>query len=276
MRGRNTRMAEPIENDQERDEERRRKGLLPFFILIAVIIVLILLLMNFLKGGTSQQTSTSKRSTTVVPNVIGLAEKAAIDRLESAGFKVDKVVKAATGGEKVGIVVSQVPAGGDSLVKGSTVSITLTGPEVTGASIQFPAHASPPTVPNVVGKPKDTAIGMIEAAGYTVSVSELFSDVVPAGQVITQNPSGGTNLDPGSKVEIVVSAGKQPIKNVVVPDLSGMTRQQATDAVTARGLTPYAVYGPQKKGIGGLVISQWPAAGTVVAEGTQVTFQTGY
>lgn len=276
MRGRNTRMAEPIENDQEQEEERRRKGLLPFFFLIAVIIILILLLMNFLKGGSTEQTSTHRRSTIVVPNVVGLAEKVAIDRLRSAGFKADEVVKAAESGQKVGVVVAQVPAGGDSLIKGSTVSITVSGPEVTGASSLFPEHATPPTVPNVVGKPQDTATGMIEAAGYTVEVSSLFSDVVPAGQVITQNPSGGTNLDPGSKVQIVVSSGKQPVKNVVVPDLSGMTRQQATDAVTGRGLTPWAVYGPQKQGIGGRVISQWPAAGTVVAEGTQVTFQTGY
>jgi hypothetical protein len=67
------------------------------------------------------------------------------------------------------------------------------------------------SVPNVVGETQAQATIDIQAAGLTVSVSTAYSALVVAGRVISQNPSAGSLVSPGSDVAIVVSLGPQPV-----------------------------------------------------------------
>jgi hypothetical protein len=65
-------------------------------------------------------------------------------------------------------------------------------------------------VPDVVGETQAQATIDIEALGLTVSVSTAYSSSVAAGLVISQNPTGGSSVAPGSDVAIVVSLGEAP------------------------------------------------------------------
>jgi serine/threonine-protein kinase len=66
-------------------------------------------------------------------------------------------------------------------------------------------------VPDVVGDEQSAAEAEIEAAGLTVdTVTNQASADVPAGNVISQNPEAGTSVAPGSRVDLVVSAGSDP------------------------------------------------------------------
>jgi eukaryotic-like serine/threonine-protein kinase len=60
-------------------------------------------------------------------------------------------------------------------------------------------------VPNVIGMQVNQARRTLQDAGFKVAV-EQQSDEAPAGQVIGQDPGGGTAAPPGSTVTIVVSA----------------------------------------------------------------------
>ena len=59
-----------------------------------------------------------------VPNVIGKSEGEATDLIEEAGFKVSRVTDSSTKAEK-GTVLQQSPSAGQTLDKGSTVTIVV-------------------------------------------------------------------------------------------------------------------------------------------------------
>jgi hypothetical protein len=66
-------------------------------------------------------------------------------------------------------------------------------------------------VPDVVGMTEADAETAIVAAELVLGVSTYAWDaVIPAGDVISQDPVGGTSVPPGSAVDIHVSRGPQP------------------------------------------------------------------
>ncbi len=67
------------------------------------------------------------------------------------------------------------------------------------------------TVPNVTGSPQGTAEAEILAAGLFVgAVTQQYSNTVPEGQVISQNPAGGSSVLAGSSVSLRISIGPEP------------------------------------------------------------------
>jgi Serine/threonine protein kinase len=129
--------------------------------------------------------------TVEVPNVIGQDEQAAKEALEQAGFSVQTVREATT--QPAGKVYKTQPKPGTSRPKGSVVKIYV------------PMEAT--ELPNVVGQTLEDAKATLEGADYKVRVQEQPSATVPAGNVISQSPQGGTKLPPGRTVTLVVSTG---------------------------------------------------------------------
>jgi penicillin-binding protein 1A len=71
------------------------------------------------------QVSNGVPAAAAVPRVIGMSQSAATSALTSAGFTVRIVSKIVTDPTKVGLVVTQDPAGGTTADQGSTVTITV-------------------------------------------------------------------------------------------------------------------------------------------------------
>jgi eukaryotic-like serine/threonine-protein kinase len=86
---------------------------------------------------------------------------------------------------------------------------------------------------------------------------------VPAGQVVALRPGPGTEVQRGSNVTVQVSKGPD---RVAVPDLVGMTLDEAEAALQAAGL----VLGQDCCASNGKVVGSDPAAGTQVKRGTAV------
>ncbi len=124
-------------------------------------------------------------------------------------------------------------------------------------------------VPDVAGQAQADAEAAILVAGLTVgAVSSANSAVVPAGHVISQNPAAGTSTAEGTAVNLVISVGQEM---VIVPDVAGQAQAYAEAAIVAAGLTVGAVSSANSAAVPvGCVISQTPAAGAAVAEGTAV------
>jgi beta-lactam-binding protein with PASTA domain len=121
-------------------------------------------------------------------------------------------------------------------------------------------------VPNVVGLTQTAATTAITGAGLTVgTVTTQSSTTVPAGSVINQSPVGGTQVNLGSAVALIVSSGA-PL--VSVPDVVGLSQSEATTAITDAGLTVGAVTTASSATVpAGSVISETPAAGTTLPVG---------
>jgi eukaryotic-like serine/threonine-protein kinase len=112
-------------------------------------------------------------------------------------------------------------------------------------------------VPDVTNQDQATAAAALGAAGFQVTVQQAGSDTVPAGTVIGTNPPAGTPLAKGSPVTLIVSSGPTAVE---VPNTVGMTQDEATAALTGRGLSVIVNFGP---GQNGRVVAQDPGGGTV-------------
>jgi len=156
-----------------------------------------------------------------VPATAGLSREEAEEKLEAADFET-RVENVNSGSVEAGSVVHSEPSAGDTATHGSTVTLFVSsGPKLA-------------KVPIVVGTQRGVAVQQIRGRGLTPSVSEEESSR-PAGEVIRQSPSAGREVERGSGVSIVVSAGEE---QATVPNVIGKLRGEAVEAVRAAGLTP--------------------------------------
>ena len=92
----------------------------------------------------------------------------------------------------------------------ATDVLGLSRPFGTGydmGAYEYGATAPTVSVPNVVGLAAADAETAITDAGLTFTAVEEISDTVPLGDVIAQDPVGGTDVTPGSDVTLTVSSG---------------------------------------------------------------------
>ncbi|EAX48599.1 serine/threonine protein kinase [Thermosinus carboxydivorans Nor1] len=89
------------------------------------------------------------------------------------------------------------------------------------------------TVPNVVGKHIDSARNILTSQNLRVSVTESFSDKVPAGYVISQSPEAGAVVKEQRMINLVVSKGGEV---TAVPDVRGLNRRDAELQIRNAGL----------------------------------------
>jgi len=191
-----------------------------------------------------------------VPNVVGSSQTTATNAITAAGLVVGNVTTQNSTTIATGDVISQSPNGGTSLTEGSAVDLVVSlGPVIV-------------TTPNVVGLSQAAAESAITAAGLTSTVSSASSATVPVGNVISQNPNGGSSVAEGSNVNIVVSTGPAI---VTVPNVVGSTQTAATSAITAAGLVVGNVTSQNSTTVAtGDVISQSPNGGASLTEGSAV------
>ena len=129
------------------------------------------------------------------------------------------------------------------------------------------------TVPNVLGSTEEEAREAIESAGLEVGhVDHGYSDEFAEGEVMGQTPSGGQGAREGDEVDITISRGPEPVETVPVPNLMGMTQEEAEQALEEVGLTPSAST-EANDAEEGTVFEQSPVADEEVEKGTVVTFK---
>ena len=129
---------------------------------------------------------------------------------------------------------------------------------------------NPATVPNVVGQTQSDAGTAISGAGLALgSTTNQNSPTLPAGTVINQNPTGGTQVAPGAAVNLFVSIGRPPPGTV--PNVVGEAQAAAQTDITASGFALGTVNSQNSTTVPfGIVIGQTPAAGTAATSGSAV------
>ncbi|WP_370287546.1 Stk1 family PASTA domain-containing Ser/Thr kinase [Nocardioides sp.] len=130
------------------------------------------------------------------------------------------------------------------------------------------------STPSVVGLEQTAAIAALEDAGLGAQVRErVYSESVEAGQVVATDPAPGDRVLPDATVGLTVSRGPERYD---VPDLSGLTLEQATAAleevkmVVGRRAEAFSETVPE-----GRVIRSDPAFGSAEAEALPVDTAIG-
>ena len=124
-------------------------------------------------------------------------------------------------------------------------------------------------VPTVTNQTKAAAEQALKAAGFKVAFGpEEFNGDVPKGAVVSTDPAGGEDAEPGATVTVIVSKGQE---KVVIPDsVVGKAPEEARAELEAMGLkvsiVPKASTKPQ-----GQVFDTKPKPGEKVEKGALVT-----
>ena len=97
-------------------------------------------------------------------------------------------------------------------------------------------------VPNYLSMTEADALKAIDESGFFKkgSVKEQYSSTVEKGVVMDQDPDSGRMVGKGTKINLVISKGKEPAATVKVPDLTEMSPSQADKALAKVGLVGQA------------------------------------
>lgn len=194
---------------------------------------------------------------TRVPSLLGQTEKAARERLSDSGLELKGVDRAYSDDVDRGKVISSDPKSGARIRGNGSVKIVVSrGPEIV-------------KVPDVRGTGLAEARRALKKVGLVPGmVTKEFSEDIGQGEVIRTDPGAGAERHPDSAVALVVSKGSP----VDVPDLTGLSVQEATDALDEEGLKtevlPGRVNSPEAAGD---ITRQSPGGGTQAAAGDTIT-----
>jgi eukaryotic-like serine/threonine-protein kinase len=123
------------------------------------------------------------------------------------------------------------------------------------------------SVPTVVGADQANAEAKLRQDGFRLDTVQKTAEQ-PAGQVIGQDPTGGTKAKKGSTVTLTVSAGPQ---QVAVPQVVGLTVSSARGRLQKVGLQASEREQNSDSVAEGRVISVSPTEGQKVDKGSSVT-----
>ena len=202
-------------------------------------------------SGTSINLVVSQGAETVtVPNLSNMSAEEAVAALQRVGLKPVAGTATYSSTVEVGNVVTQNPASGQTVTKGSTVEYCLSlGVEMI-------------SVPNVVNYSESEARKTLENAGFTVQIQRGYSSTVDSGYVYSQDPSSG-KLEAGDAVTIYISKGTDKTQ---VPNVYGYTAGEASNILKNKGFNAVLSEGDWS----GTVYSQSPSSGSSAESGATV------
>jgi serine/threonine-protein kinase len=195
---------------------------------------------------------------TVVPDLQLKPKSEAEALLEHAGLEMGRVGEVATTTVGPGLVIAQSPNPGERTRSNRSVDVTL-------AAVSVLAR-----VPDVIGSDAESAARVLEDAMFLAHKVDILDSEAGVGTVLAQMPDGGAEWMTGRPVALAVAAGADDGTGTKVPDVVGMTFDQAFDELANAGLLGYGVVLDPMNYTATDVHNQLPAAGVVVRQGTTV------
>jgi beta-lactam-binding protein with PASTA domain len=213
-----------------------------------------------------------------VPNVTDLPLATAQAQLTTAGFKTSVNRVAST--RQKDVVTGQDPAAGVTAVEGATVTLDVSN------------GTKPVVVPSLVGSTQGSAVTALTRLGLTPKLQNVSSQQ-PAGQVVSQKPPAGKEVDKGSTVVLNVSRGTgggtgtasttattattatvTTTAHASIPAVSGLAIAAGLRRLNTAGFRPVVRYVPSSQRAG-LIVAEAPTGTATRAARVRVRVSEG-
>ncbi|MDH6502534.1 PASTA domain-containing protein [Streptomyces sp. SAI-149] len=192
-----------------------------------------------------------------VPDVTDKDEDDASRILEDKGFKVKLRHRVST--EDAGTVLEQDPAGGESIEKGTEITLTVA------------KEAEKATVPDLTGSTLSEARKLLAEHDLELGDTTEVESSAAAGTVVEQSAAAGDEVEPGSSVDVQIAKSVQTVQ--IPTDIIGRNLAEVQNELGALDLEVTVASGyPQASDA--VVTSSTPAAGSEVEAGSTVVVVT--
>lgn len=196
-----------------------------------------------------------------VPSVVGKDLKEAERILKEKSLTLVEGQQIYSPTVPVNQVIAQDPPENRRVRIGRSVTVTISrGPEFVA-------------VPDVIGLTVREAQSKLMQIGLAVGdLVEEKKAGMGSGIILRQDPAGGSRLEKGAKVDLVITPVTAD-RRVEVPDLRDLVADEASSRLAAVGLKVGKTYAePSPGAVPGAIIDQNPPAGTAVEIGSSVDF----
>lgn len=199
---------------------RRAMVLIFFFSTAASVLIAVILLSIYLPPADPQAQDIT------VPDLIGTVYTANDPRLPVSLYRVS--VEYRTDDEQgAGTILSQSPAP-------NAVRRVVADKAPCALHLVVSAGKQVTTLPDMTGLRAESAALRLAEMGFAVRREKQSSAAYAVGQVIATRPAAGATLQAGDTVTLIEGA-TQPRRTLTVPDVVGMTAEQARQALLHAG-----------------------------------------
>lgn len=268
----NQTLYEPYDYDEDEDEDEyeerhdstqeissskptKKVGKSIAYVIVAILIVVIGAFAGVFLANRNAGNANAK---VAVPNIVSMNMNNGIEKLKESNLAYEELIE--NNSAPKGTIFKTEPSANEVVPKGTVIKVYISGGE------------QKVKIPNIVGMSVDVAKETLADIGLNVGdVQQQYSDSVPSGEIIGTNPTAGTELTPGTNVNIIVSQGPE-VKMVSIPNVTGLSVSDATAKLQAAGLKINAVKGNAAPSAdkNGVVYEQNPGSYTV-SQGTTIT-----
>lgn len=193
-----------------------------------------------------------------VPDVVGRPLAGARRVLEGEGLRVGHVVEEWNGTFPDGFVTEQDPAAMSRVKSGREVRLTVS----IGSAGQ--------EVPDLTGADsRDAQVRLAHGGLRAGRLALAYSETVDKDAVIASDPPARTRVEPGSRVDLLVSLGARPV-TYLLPDLRGRHVEEVNSLLERSGIRVTSRPRDARAAAPGEILEQQPPPGYRVRSGDLV------
>ena len=241
--------------------QSKKGSMLPIIMGVASAFLLVALISAFTVVHDIFFSDTANNTVTIeVEQFVGRAYDDALQKeLEKSNYRV-RVNYTYSADTESGMVIAQTPKAGESR-KG------IKGQKFADLALTVSRGEEELYMDDYAYYDKRQAQIDLRGKGFTVTVSEDYSDVVPDGCVISTSPAAGEKVSAGATVVLLVSKGEK-IETTVVPNFVGTTSVDAYELLVKSDLRLGTIsYRYDEYADYGIIVEQSLSMGTPVPKG---------
>ena len=212
------------ERTRERDREKSKNNGTNKIIAAIAIAVLILGGAGIFALGTMLGWFGAENTDVTVPYLVGKTMEQASVELEALGLLIKEGQHVDSPDQEKGNITSHSPSEGSVVAQGTAVTVNISRGKKDGV------------VPTIINKNVEQAEAYLAEYDFKLGTQIMVESHLPKGTIISQDPAAGEKAKNGASINVEVSDGKgKEMTNV--PNMYGLSKEQADAAIAAAGLT---------------------------------------